>query len=451
MVAEFQAVVFAAGKGSRFPEILEGRPKCLLPIGSYPLIWYPLKILQRHGFTDVIVIALEHEKSEIQQRLEKTQLRIKIDFCTISGESDIGTADALRLISDRIRTDVVLVSCDTIVEFSLYPVLKQFRELDASFVSLLVPNCAYNVSVPGPKTKYKLEQDLFGICASSNRLIFMGSASDFEQDLKLPGYLLRQNGKVDIRSGLQDAHIYVIKKWVLDFLEMSPNYSTLKGELLPFIVKKQMLTNSNTQVQSDKPVSEVNVKINAKDINQLTPYTAMDKKIFDSSIFNKEPPSMNEQIRCYVVVAPDNTFGIRVNTLAAFCSANRQIYKIFQSVTDLPETALIAPSSDIKSKQITSTAVSDQAVVMEKTSISSTTIGANCTINSKVKITNSILMDYVTIGENVTIENCIVCEKSNIKSGSTLRNCLVGSNYTVPNNTIKENQHLSNSDGFMEI
>lgn len=47
---EFQAVILAAGKGSRMPELTASKPKCLLPIGSKPLVWYPLLKLQQSGF-----------------------------------------------------------------------------------------------------------------------------------------------------------------------------------------------------------------------------------------------------------------------------------------------------------------------------------------------------------------------------------------------------------------
>lgn len=48
---EFQAVILAAGKGSRMSEITAGKPKCLLPVGPKPLIWYSLHKLQTSGFT----------------------------------------------------------------------------------------------------------------------------------------------------------------------------------------------------------------------------------------------------------------------------------------------------------------------------------------------------------------------------------------------------------------
>lgn len=47
---EFQAVVLAAGKGSRMTEITSGKAKCLLPVGNKPLVWYPLFKLQQSGF-----------------------------------------------------------------------------------------------------------------------------------------------------------------------------------------------------------------------------------------------------------------------------------------------------------------------------------------------------------------------------------------------------------------
>lgn len=48
---EFQAVVMAAGKGSRIPEMTATKPKCLLPVGNKPMIYYPLKMLENAGFS----------------------------------------------------------------------------------------------------------------------------------------------------------------------------------------------------------------------------------------------------------------------------------------------------------------------------------------------------------------------------------------------------------------
>ena len=55
---EFQAVVLAGGKGSRMNELTRGKtPKCLLPIGNKPMLWFPLKMLENHGFAGEKLIA----------------------------------------------------------------------------------------------------------------------------------------------------------------------------------------------------------------------------------------------------------------------------------------------------------------------------------------------------------------------------------------------------------
>ena len=170
-------------------------------------------------------------------------MKLKYDFVTISSDSDFGTADALRSISERIKTDVFLISCDVVTNVDLYPVLNMFRMNDASVVSLFFKGSAADVVIPGEKTKQKQERDLVGINQENDRLLFLASTSDFEKTMSLPAHLLRSHGKITIHSGLVDSHIYIVKKWVVDFLaenKSNKGFSTIKGELLPFIIKKQM-------------------------------------------------------------------------------------------------------------------------------------------------------------------------------------------------------------------
>jgi len=47
---EFQAVVMAAGRGSRMTELTSCVAKPLLPVGNKPMIWYPVSMLEKAGF-----------------------------------------------------------------------------------------------------------------------------------------------------------------------------------------------------------------------------------------------------------------------------------------------------------------------------------------------------------------------------------------------------------------
>ncbi|TMW39559.1 hypothetical protein DOY81_015361, partial [Sarcophaga bullata] len=153
---EFQAVILAAGRGTRLPEVLGNTPKCLLPIGPYPLIWYPLNLLQQHNFQETIIIVLESERSEIQVALDRLPLKMKLDLVSIPTDSDFGTADSLRYIHDKIQSDFLVLSCDIVTNVSLYPLINKFRQHDASLTALLFKSgFESDVTLPGPKTKHK--------------------------------------------------------------------------------------------------------------------------------------------------------------------------------------------------------------------------------------------------------------------------------------------------------
>lgn len=49
-MSEFQAVIMAAGRGSRMYPLTENFPKSILPVGNLPLVWYPLNLLVASGF-----------------------------------------------------------------------------------------------------------------------------------------------------------------------------------------------------------------------------------------------------------------------------------------------------------------------------------------------------------------------------------------------------------------
>lgn len=163
---------------------------------------------------------METERSEIQLALERLSLKMKLDFVSIPSDSDFGTADSLRYIHDKIQSDFLVLSCDIVSNVSLYPLINKFRQHDAALTALLFKSgFESDVTLPGPKTKHKPERDLIGIHPETRRLLFLASASDFEEVMSVNAHLLRKNGKMTIFSRLTDSHIYVVKKWVLDYLE----------------------------------------------------------------------------------------------------------------------------------------------------------------------------------------------------------------------------------------
>jgi translation initiation factor eIF-2B subunit gamma len=71
--------------------------------------------------------------------------------------------------------------------------------------------------VPGSKsTKYKKERDLVGL-ASSQLCLFKAEA-DVEDEISIANRILRAVPRMTVHTNLQDAHLYILTKWVCDFL-----------------------------------------------------------------------------------------------------------------------------------------------------------------------------------------------------------------------------------------
>lgn len=64
----------------------------------------------------------------------------------------------------------------------------------------------------------RLDRDLIGIQPKTQRLTFLASASDFDETLALPYHLLHRYGNMTMNSQSIDSHIYIIHKWIIDFL-----------------------------------------------------------------------------------------------------------------------------------------------------------------------------------------------------------------------------------------
>ncbi|EDW85673.1 uncharacterized protein Dwil_GK23030 [Drosophila willistoni] len=449
----FQAVILAAGRGTRLPEVLGDAPKALLPVGPYPLIWYPLNLLQQHNFSEVIVVVLEQEKLEIQVALEHTPLKLKVEYATIPSDSDFGTADSLRYIYDRIKSDFVVMSCDLVSNVKLYPLINKFREHDAALAMLLFKSgFESDVVMPGPKSKHKPERDLIGIHPATQRLAFVFAASDCEDTLNIQKHLVKNKGQLDVYSRLSDSHIYVLKKWVINYLHSKENISTFKGEFLPHLIKKQHAKRPAKTTQDT--TSEVGVATKHEDhILHYVPHSTLDQKITQTSLFNQSlshSPYHGDLVRCYAIQAPKETIGVRINNTLSFLAINRKLASIWLQLCG-ESHPLIAPGAMVKSTQTKEIIVADNAKLSEKTSLNFSVFGSNCVINPKNIVSNSIIMSNAIIEEGCNIENCIIGHRAQVKSGSVLKNCLIGPNFVVEEGTKTQAVHLSNADQFMEI
>lgn len=220
-------------------------------------------------------------------------------------------------------------------------------------------------------------------------------------------------------STLVDSHVYVLKNWVIQYLKSEDSFMSLKGELIPYIVKKQL---SKPQKPADINMSMVNTK-DSNDIFSFAKEDELDLTIREASSYNDHTGDLKgtyhgDPIRCYTYIAPKGSIGVRVNTLRAYWSINGRVskigfitsllyqYRIFQiqdvwdKISNGKELVKMNPKADILSNQIDDKCIIwDGVKLNEKTSFKNCIIGTNSTVNSFSRVFNSIVMNNVVIKE----------------------------------------------------
>ncbi|KAG7264538.1 hypothetical protein CRUP_000582 [Coryphaenoides rupestris] len=414
---ELQAVLMAAGGGSRMMDLTYNTPKPMLPVGNKPLMWYPLNLLERVGFEEVIVITTK----EVQKMMStdpkmKLEVKLKMDVVCIPEDTDMGTADSLRHIQRKIKTDILVMSCDLVADDALHEVVDLFRAHNATLAMMMSRAHEFTETVPGQKGKKKTaeQRDFVGVDESGKRLLFMANEADLEEGLSI-----RKHPRVHIKTGLVDAHLYCLKK--------HPRVHIKTGlvDAHLYCLKKSVLV----------PVPDLHIL--SRDEPQL-------QLAREYSCWNDHRGDMSDayhggRLRCYGMC-------YRVNTLAAYIEANRLAPKLFEEPPVHP-SAVVSERCLIGSDSI----IGALCQVADKTSIKRSTIGNSTTVREKVKVTNSIVMHGVTIEEGCNIQGSVICSNAVIGRGADLKYCLVGNGQWIEPEAERTNEVIVGSDQLMEI
>ncbi len=72
---QIQAIILAAGKGSRFNNLTKTIPKCLLPIGKSTILDRQIDILHKNGIDDIIIVT-GYKSNLIKDHFSKKNIKI---------------------------------------------------------------------------------------------------------------------------------------------------------------------------------------------------------------------------------------------------------------------------------------------------------------------------------------------------------------------------------------
>ncbi|XP_009696992.1 PREDICTED: translation initiation factor eIF-2B subunit gamma, partial [Cariama cristata] len=263
--------------------------------------------------------------------------------------------------------------------------------------------------------------------------------------------------RMHIRTGLMDAHLYCLKKYVVDFLVENRTITSLRSELIPHLVRKQFSSPTSLQQgldnkeedQKKKEQASLDIYSFIKEDNSLL------KPAPDNSCWNDHRGDMNEtlhegKVRCYVHIMKEGLC-YRVNTLGLYIEANRQVPKLLLNLG--LEEPLVHGSAQITDRGMvgSDSIIGSSTQVGEKTSIKHSVIGSMCTIKDKVKITNCIIMNSVTIEEGCCLQGSVICHNAVIEKGADIKDCLIGSDQRLETKAKHVNEVIVGTEQLMEI
>ncbi|RKP07232.1 nucleotide-diphospho-sugar transferase, partial [Thamnocephalis sphaerospora] len=397
----------------------ENLPKALLPVANRPMIAHVMSWLQRCGIHDITVVTPASTASKVSH-VVRAAAEDATGVEVVASDECQGSADALRLVRDRIKNNVLVIGCDFITELDPNRFLDSYRMNKDAAVT-----CIFYEQADAATAKADDFTRFVGI-TPDQRLVQLTSAEASHSELDVRASLLWKFPRVRMHANLLDGHAYILNRWVLDYLTARPRIVSLREDLLPALVKMQwkrgrmeregVLDCKCLQHSFEQAVD------NANDKDTIDDSTALALSTTQLAI-NQHTP----EIRCRVLVCrADTCVTGRANTVPAYCELNRNAG--VSTVSRVHASAEVDPKTQIGPDSM----VGESTRMEERCSVKRSVIGAHCQIGKNVKIVNSILMDGVSLGDNVKLDGCVICQNVKVQERSSLKDTVVGAQVTVP-------------------
>lgn len=106
-----QAIILAAGKGTRLKDKTKNIPKALVPINGIPLIIRMLDILSKYNIEEIIIV-VGYLKEKIKDAIGNNYKKLKITYVDNNIYESSNNIYSLFITKDYIKNDCLLLECD---------------------------------------------------------------------------------------------------------------------------------------------------------------------------------------------------------------------------------------------------------------------------------------------------------------------------------------------------
>nr|WP_090885953.1 sugar phosphate nucleotidyltransferase [Evansella caseinilytica] len=121
-----KGVVLAGGRGTRLSPFTKVINKHLLPVGKYPMIYWPLLRLQEAKVTNVCIVTSEESIPAMKEMIEALPLE-KLSCRFVPQAEPLGIADGILQAEPFVKNDkIVVLLGDNVFTDSLHQAVEQF-------------------------------------------------------------------------------------------------------------------------------------------------------------------------------------------------------------------------------------------------------------------------------------------------------------------------------------
>lgn len=131
-MTDIQAVILAAGEGTRLRPLTKNRPKVMLPVVNRPILEHVLDSVVKAGIRDITVV-VGYKKEQVMTFLNKYPIEINV----VIQDKQLGTAHALSCAKEFIHTKTVILPGDNYIDYSS---IKMMMEADDAILVSHHPN-----------------------------------------------------------------------------------------------------------------------------------------------------------------------------------------------------------------------------------------------------------------------------------------------------------------------
>jgi len=123
-----KGIVLAGGTGSRLRPLTRVTNKHLLPVGKYPMIFYPIYRLKQTGIRDILIVTGREHMGDVMELLGSGR-DFGVEFTYKVQDEAGGIAQALGLAEHFVNGDkCVVILGDNIFEDDITPYVRSFEE-----------------------------------------------------------------------------------------------------------------------------------------------------------------------------------------------------------------------------------------------------------------------------------------------------------------------------------